>query len=327
MGNCCSCNWANKINAINVTLLCAVACIMYFWEFHDAFGLKEDTCQGVDSKECHGRAASGALTLIAGIVALLGGCSSNPERNQATVSAAFGLINLAQAVNWWADESGIEDHLYFSGVSNVAGFISGIGFSLYTCKSGYQKNNFLFITSIFLYAFAFVINSWKSFDNKGCSADDFDPRDPNNDPDRFIKDFEDADSCTMIAFQGIFALLSMLFTFFALCQVCCQKTVQPRTQSFVICCSIGWLFAFFATSFWFNFGNAKNFGEQDCNTDDPTNSNSNFCTTMFFGGFLSIIGLPLSLAAGLMFCFGCITREEDERPVVGKSGNYVLMNV
>lgn len=315
MGNMCSCNLANKINGIVMTLLAICAGIMYFWEFHVGLGLEPGTsCTEVsdiqENQLCQGRIAAGTMVTIAALTALLGGCSVNPERNQATVSAAFGLLNLAKVVELWTQTS-IEGYEYFAGLVNILGALFGIGFALWTCRSGYQTNNLAFILSIAMYALAFTFNTWSAYNaREDCGDKSIENQiDPNVDP----LSLKDTDSCTTLAFQGVFSILAMLFCLFAIVQICCQRSVQPKVQQFIICCSIGWIFAIYTTVFWFNFSNADVFGENACSNNSSNDEKDGFCGAMFLGGLISVIGMPLSLVSGLMFCLGCFVKEEDER--------------
>jgi len=311
MGNMCNCNLANKINAVTMTLLCVTAGVLYWYYFDQAVGVVGfDSCRNSDAQDdrlCQGRAAAGSLVLIAAVVALVGGFSSNPERNQATVSSSFGLINLAQAVFLLVTYDEIatdEDKL--AGAVHILGGLLGLFYAVWTCKKGSQDNNITFIGSIFLYALAFSITAWHNFDAHGCSTDQI--KQISDD----VHNIDSGDICTMRAFQGVFVLACMLLCLFAAFRSFCQNSLQPRTQTFVICASIACIFAYYAATYWYNFSHAPDFGEAGCNTDKPQESNGTFCRTMAVGGLLALIGIPLSGVVGVLFCCKCINVKEED---------------
>jgi len=313
-----------------MTMLCLCAGIMYLWEFTSGYQTDGDTCKNVDSltenRLCQGRAAAGVLVVIAAATALFGGCSQNPERNQATVSSSFGLLNLARVVNLFT-LTYIEKEQYAAGVANIVGALFGLGFALWTCKSGYQTNNLFFILSIAMYALAFAIDSWGSYSRNASCNNGIE----NEINENTARNLQDLDSCTTLAFQGVFALLALVSCMFAIVQICCQRSVQPKVQQFIICCSIGWIFAIYTTIFWEAFSNAERFGREPCgNVEDIDRDDlqaDDFCSTMLFGGLISVVGVPLALISGLMFCLGCFVKERDEQEynVDNHSNNYSLM--
>jgi len=359
---CCDCNCANRINGINIMILCAVVVINFWFEFNSAQGLSctqyptqemcngYSTCKwdlgkrlcdvdpelesppeqigscrdGMDMPTCQGRLAAGIFATIGGLVSLFGACSKNNEKNQATVAAAFALINLAHAAFLFGEhenplqEGDFRADQYVSGTSNLIGALCGIVFALWSCKSGEQQNNLAFIMSIFFYAFSFSVNSWTLFD-KNCSSKELE------DTDAAQGKALDGDACTMQAFAGIFGLACMLFCIFAAVQVCCMTSQQPRVQNFVLQLAISMVFAYWVATFWFRFANATTFGENPCNTSKPQDStekgSGGFCFTQFMGAAAATAGIPIALlCVGTAFCCKCIAGDEDENDVYGTNG-------
>jgi len=352
MGNCCGCNIANRINGLNIMILCVVVVINFWYEFDSAQGLNcsqysgsstqcvafegcgfntaTNTCEDtlnrseIDScmKElgvstCGGRFASGIFATIGALVALFGAISNNPERNESTIAAAFALINLAHAAYLFGEhENPLQKELrsdqIISGVSNVIGALCGIFYACWSCRSGDQTNNLAKIMATFFYAFSFTVTSWKLFDDSCNSADLKDGGSSDDVAGATQGRALDGDACTMQAFGGVFGLACMLFCIFAAVQVCCKQKLQPKFQSFIICLSYGMIFGYWLSLFWYRFANATTFGEAACNTSDPSKSNKGFCFTQFLGGATALAGMPLAVITGLLFCMGCISSNDDD---------------
>jgi len=332
MGACCSCtNCANKLLGISMTMLCVCLSVYTWWKFDNAYGVGDGTIESCadsngtsEERGCQALAATGSLTIIAALVALFGSCSASTEKNQASISAAFGLLNLAWAVLYLQqyDEANCTDESasqkpcsiwMASGIFNIVGFFLGLIYALYTCRSGYQGNNILYVASMFFYMLSQANWKWYEFDEAGCSTDSLEDESKN------IGDGPSStDKCVTDAFGGSFVLFAMLLCLIAGFMSFSSGQAQGKFQQFALAFSVGMACLVWTCDFWYKYGHASNYNEEACSDTDPKDSNTSFCVSMVIGGLSSMVGFPIALFTAFAFCCGCIS--EDGR--VDYDGGY-----
>lgn len=352
MGNCCGCNIANRINGLNIMILCVVVVINFWYEFDSAQGLNcsqyttkgKETCQAfagcswqgtsgtgacmdtenrdeikscmksLDINTCKGRLASGIFATIGALVALFGAISNNPERNESTIAAAFALINLAHAAFLFGEhENPLQKELRSDQyISGVSNLIGALCGIFYAIWSCRSGDQVNNLAKIMATFFYAFSFTVTSWKLFDDSCSANDLKEGDDIAEATQGKALDGDACTMQAFGGVFGLACMLFCIFAAVQVCCKKDLQPKFQSFIICLAYGMIFGYWLSLFWYRFANATQFGEASCNTKDPSKENTGFCFTQFLGGACSLAGMPLAVITGLLFCMGCITPTEDD---------------
>lgn len=348
---CLSCfsNFANKLNGTCTFLLCTMYMTWIWYKFDqnpnnviDAYDPpvcnKDELWNNfnIDQDQlCGGLAGVGAVATIACLTALFGGCSKNTERNVATVSAAFGLLNLANAVenlNYYDlsscqdDSSGVKSTcgaMMGAGIFHALGAICGLAFALMTCKKGEQKNNLAFLLSIFFFALGLACIDWQKVDQGGCNVKQ------SSDAQQKL---EDGDACTIDVFKGLFDLAVMLLILFCAFLLICKKSslqggCSGGMQFALVSLSIGFLMFNYFVNFWYMFGKERQHMGDDgvmetvqCSkkADVP---NGQYCLAMAIGGIEGLIGVPLAVLAAIFFCCG-FTGDKDNEDIYASQTNY-----
>jgi len=258
-------------------------------------------------------AAEGCLSIIAALVALFGSFSKNTEKNQATISAAFGLLNLAWCVNYLnsyhegkcTDESVTHKPCSIfmaSGIFNLIGFFLGLAYSIGSCRAGYQSNNVFYVGSMFFYLLSQANYKWYDFDERGCSTDTL-----KDEAGEFADGPSGTAKCVTDAFGGSFLLFALFLCLVAGFMSYSQTGAQGKVQQFTLAFSLGMCCLVWTCDFWYKYGHAEDYGQEACSDSDPKESNTSYCFSMAIGGLFSLLGFPLALFTAFAFCCGCMS--------------------
>lgn len=267
---------------------------------------------------CGGLAATGVIATIAAITALFGGCSKNAERNIATVSAAMGLLCLANALDNLnkydfnsCSESG--EGMYSkcgawlgSGIVWSVGAICGLLYAMLTCcREKKTTNNLFFLGSIFFFALGLAIVDWQAVDGEGCKIEG---------PSK--EQLEEGNQCTTYVFKGLFdAAVLVLVLLAAFLQFCKGEKLQPGPQYALIALSLGCLMVNYFATFWYQFGlelvDENGHVVAKC-AKEAEMPNGKYCTTMVIGGLQGILGVPLTILTALFFLCGAVSDDDKE---------------
>lgn len=351
-------NAANKMMALSMTMLCACWADWYWTYFHMGVGNKYVSCadsgQLSDSPACQMFAASGSLTILAALVALGGGMYTSFQKNQAHMSAAFSLLNLAAAVymffmikehteigqekmNSDADFEDVkdlsQDLFVIVGLLHFLGFLFGIVYTLCircelcikeSWQISKQKNNFNYVAAMFLYLVAQAVLKYKSLDEMDCSTDPEELSEAMKeeiegqmDGENEVSHYDDSKRCVAYAFSGTFLLLGAVACLVALFLAFCQETArQGRVQQFSLAFSVAMACLSHSSEFWYIYS-LSGYGFESCNDEDFLSTSR--CAMAFFGGLFSIIGFPLAFFTAFAFLCGCMT-DLNERLQISVAG-------
>jgi len=348
-------NIANKFMAASMVMLCACWAVRTWYWFHVGTGNYNedmtgyDTCassDGMKNSLCQMYAAAGTLSALAAMIALGGGFYTSFQKNQAHMSAAFSLLNLALSAMWFVfvkelkldghdkltTDAELDDVLDLSdsvwvimGLIHLVGFLFGIVYTLCVrctlwIREDWQfstlKNNFNYVAAMFFYCIGQAIFEYNNLDIRDCSTD---PEDISNTvKDEFEKQIDgdhEADysnRCASHAVGGSFLLLGVLACFIALVLAFFQKAErQGRAQQFALAFSVGMACLAQTTMYWYAYSNARDQGfDFDSCTSQDAFANG-YCTAQAFGGFFSLFGFPLALFTAFSFLCGCMTEQAD----------------
>jgi len=356
-------NVANRFMALSMIMLCACWGVRFWYWFHAGAGNMNEEGTGYSSCEnsgemkeplCQMYVAGLALTFFAALVALTGGMYQSFQKNQAHMSAAFSLINLALATMWFvfikefeleghenlaSSPHELEDVLDLSesvwiimGILHLAGFLFGIVYTLCVRCTLYiredwrmsrMKNNFNYVLAMLLYLVGQVIFEWNNLDLRGCSQD---PKDIESViEDEFEKQMDgkhEADytnRCASHAVGGSFLMLGALACVLALFLAFCQEAErQGRVQQFALAFSVGMACLAQTTLYWYAYSNPQDNGKdfETCSTKDPFSSG--YCTANALGGIFSLLGFPLALFTAFAFLCGCMAERSDGGIVISR---------
>jgi len=345
-------------NAANKLMVCACWADYYWNYFHigvlnfdeETFGYIscESTDKWNDSSVCETYAASGSLSILAALVALGGGLYSSFQKNQAHMSAAFSLLNLAAAVFMFVmtkeftkegqeklnkdadfdDVMDLSEDLYIViGLLHAFGFLFGIVYTLCircelcikeSWQISRQKNNFNYVAAMFLYLVAQAVWQYKILHELDCSTD---PEELSKSMKEELEVQMDGDHevdqskrCVAYAFSGTFLIIGALACLVALFLAFCQETArQGRVQQFALAFSVAMACLAWTSEFWYNYS-VSGTGYNSCMDEDFLSSGR--CAAAFFGGMFSIVGFPLALFTAFAFLCGCMTDLDEGRLMI-----------
>lgn len=272
---------------------------------------------------CGGLAATGVIATIAALTSLLGGCSKNADRNIATVSAAMGLLCLANALDNlnkydYVSCSEKDEGMYSacgawmgSGIVWSVGAVCGLLYAMLTCcREKKSTNNLFFLGSIFFFALGLAIVDWQAVDGAGCKIEG---------PSK--EQLEKGEACTTYVFKGLFdAGVLVLVLLAAFLQFCKGDKLQPGPQYALIALSLGCLMVNYFATFWYQFGLQLVELDKDTGKDvvvaqcakEAEMPNGKYCTTMVIGGLQGIVGVPLSILTAMFFLCGAVSKDDKE---------------
>jgi len=371
------CNIANQMMALSMTMLSACWAV-YFWNFFEIGYGNVDVYKsggkwrmgfvscaendGMDLSLCQMFAAGGTLSVLAALVAAGGGLYVSFQKNQAHMSAAFSLLNLAAAVFFFVivkdftkegqeklnsdadfdDLKDLSEELYFvCGLLHAFGFLFGILYTLCircelcikeSWQISRQKNNFNYVFAMFLYLVAQAIFKYRQLDNSSCSTNVSDLSESMKEELDAQMDgehkFDESKHCVSLAFSGTFLAIGALACFIGLILSFCQEAArQGRVQQFSLAFSVAMACAAWSSQYWYDYsasGISYHTFEPSESCSDQDFFSTGRCAAAFCGGLFSIIGFPLAFFTSFAFLCGCMADLDENVVVIASNRGHVV---